>query len=137
MNFFVRFVYFAVISATSVLSAEESHPIDLAMEKAMEKDSSTAGMIRAAQEALVKWEGLVDDRLGSLQQIMSPEEFTALKASQKSWKLFYRLETEAQGEIYKRMEGTMWRPASVMQAMELIKQRALTLSAYVDTISER
>ena len=124
--------------ATFPTHAEEAKdPIDIAMEQAMEEDPSTAGMVQAAASALKKWEKAMERALTKLEELMEPEEWTALQASQKAWRAFRQQEVKTQGEIYSRMDGTMWRPVAASDMMELVRARTLQLRQYAETISER
>lgn len=118
-------------------SQEKKHPIDVAMEKAQDANPSTAGMNEAISEALKKWEVEVNKSLKHLKKVMSAEEGKALEASQKAWIAYRDAELKTQTEIYSRMQGTMWRPASSHAAMDLTRARALQLKHYEEVISER
>lgn len=121
----------------SLAEPEKKDPIDAAMEKAMDKDPSTAGMVQAIQAAQDKWEKELNAVYAKLKKVMTKEEWTALVASQKAWLEYRDKETKTQQEIYSRMEGTMWVPVSATVNMELVKSRVLVLRGYLDNISER
>ena len=116
---------------------EKKDPIDAAMEKAMDRDPSTAGMVQAIQAAQDKWEKELNVVYAKLKNAMSKEEWTALVASQKAWLDYRDKETKTQQEIYSRMEGTMWVPVSASVSMELVKSRVMVLRGYLDNISGR
>ena len=103
----------------------------------MEKNPSTQGMTTAIGEALAKWESNMAASLVKLKTIMTPEEWKSLELSQKTWEKYREAELKTQAEIYSRMEGTMWRPVSSTAAMDLTRKRALLLTDYATTISER
>lgn len=121
----------------SFAEPEKKDPIDAAMEKAMDKDPSTAGMVQAIQAAQDKWEKELNVVYAKLKKAMTKEEWTALVASQKAWLDYRDKEAKTQREIYSRMEGTMWVPVSASVNMELVKSRVLVLRGYLDNISER
>lgn len=111
--------------------------IDLAMDAAMEKDPSTAGMVQAAAQAEEKWRKAIDHALAKLKKEMTPAQWRALQASQRAWRAYRDKEVETQDALYGAMEGTMWRPAAAWKRMELNRNRALVLRDYVATLSER
>ncbi len=130
---------FVALATCNVLHAEpaKKDPIDIALEKAMEKDPSTAGMVQAASEATDKWQKEIDRALAKLKKEMTPEQWKALQASQQTWGAYRDKEIETQGAIYSAMQGTMWRPVSASSAMDLSRDRALLLRSYIETLSER
>jgi uncharacterized protein YecT (DUF1311 family) len=59
-------------------------PIDRAMEAAMDKDPSTAGMIQAISAANVQWDKRMNSSYNSLKKRMDPEEWKSLVSAQKA-----------------------------------------------------
>jgi uncharacterized protein YecT (DUF1311 family) len=116
---------------------QKKDPIDIAMNKAMEKNPSTGGMVQAAAQADKKWQKEIDRALANLQKAMSAEQWNALQASQEAWRAYRDKELATQGALYGAMQGTMWRPVVASQAMELDRARALLLRDYIETLSER
>lgn len=134
----VALLAFALFSALLPLSAgEEKHPIDRAMEAAMDKDPSTAGMVMAISKANKQWDREMNVLYQDLKKVMEPEEWEALVGAQKAWLVFRDAQTKSLVDTYGRMEGTMWIPASASAVMDLTKERALFLKSLKETISER
>jgi uncharacterized protein YecT (DUF1311 family) len=111
--------------------------IDRAMEAAIEKDPSTAGMVRAISDANVQWDKKMNSIYKSLRKKMESDEWTALVAAQKAWIGYRDLQTASIESTYSKMEGTMWIPVSASRAMEITKARTLFLEALLEDISER
>jgi len=103
----------------------------------MEKDPSTAGMVSAISDASIQWDKRMNSAYNSLKRKMEPGEWAALVAAQKAWLNYRDLQTKSIEATFSKMEGTMWVPASSAQVMEITKQRAIFLSALLETISER
>ncbi len=116
---------------------EKKHPIDQAMDAAMERDSSTAGMVQAVSNANKQWDKEMNALYQDLKKAMKPEEWAALVAAQKAWIVYRDAQTKSIVETYGHMEGTMWIPMSASAVMELTKDRALFLQSLKETISER
>jgi uncharacterized protein YecT (DUF1311 family) len=116
---------------------QNEDPIDIAMEKAMEKNPSTAGVVQAVTQADEEWQKEIDAALTKLKTQMTPEQWKALQASQQAWQAYRDKEIETQDALYAVMQGTMWVSASVTKRMKLNKERALLLRDYIDTLSER
>ena len=116
---------------------EKKHPIDQAMDAAMERDSSTAGMVNAVSKANKDWDKEMNALYQDLKKTMKPEEWTALVAAQKAWIVYRDAQTKSIVETYGHMEGTMYIPMSASEVMEITKDRALFLKSLKEMISER
>ena len=116
---------------------EKKHPIDQAMDDAIERDSSTAGMVNAVSKANKDWDKEMNAIYQDLKKTMKPEEWTALVAAQKAWIAYRDAQTKSIVETYGHMEGTMYIPMSASEVMELTKDRALFLKSLKEMISER
>lgn len=116
---------------------EEKHPIDVVMEAAIDKDSSTVGMVQAVSKANKQWDAEMNDLYQDLKRKMAPEEWAALVAAQKAWIVFRDAQIKSIVETYGHMQGTMYIPMSASAIMELTKSRALFLQSLKETISER
>ena len=134
-----RFLLAALIFTTGTVllaAPEKKDPIDAAMDKAIEKDPSTAGMVQAAAQAEEKWQKEIDRALAKLKEELAPEQWAALQASQQAWRAYHEKELKTQDALYEAMNGTMWRVAAASKAMELTRERALLLRDYIETLSE-
>jgi len=112
-------------------------PIDVAMDQAMDKDPSTAGMVRAYSDANTKWDRKMNSLYKELKEKMKPEEWTALVTAQKAWLAYRDAQRKSLLATYGQMEGTMWIPVSALREMDLTKDRALFLEALLSDVSER
>ena len=79
--------------------AIEKHPIEVEMESAIDEDPSTAGMHKAFRDARDKWEKEIIKSFSKLKETMEPEEFEALRISQRAWQSYRDAEVKVQGEI--------------------------------------
>jgi uncharacterized protein YecT (DUF1311 family) len=116
---------------------EESHPIDVAMGKAMEADPSTAGMIEAITKADEKWDALLNKNYKELMAALDPKGQAALKNAQRAWLVYRDAEFAANDAIFGKMEGTMYIPMLASAKMEVVKHRALDLGRRLDMLRER
>ncbi len=121
----------------SLHGAEIKDPIDIAMNEAMERNGSTAGMCEAIAEAHEKWEARLNAVYGQLKKQMPPEEFTALQQAQQAWIAYRDLQIKSYEATYSRMDGTMWIPCSASAVMNLTKQRVQELEGILNLLSER
>jgi uncharacterized protein YecT (DUF1311 family) len=121
----------------SLHGAEIKDPIDIAMNEAMERNGSTAGMCEAIAEAHEKWEARLNAVYGQLKKQMPPEEFAELQQAQRAWITYRNLQIKSYEATYSRMDGTMWIPCSASAVMNLTKQRVQELEAILNLLSER
>ena len=103
------------------------HPIDAAMEHAMDQNPSTGGQTEAIGDALVQWDRALNQDFAQLMEALDPEGRDRLRNSQKAWIAWRDLEIDALHSVYGKLEGTMWVPASAYAAMNLTRERALRL----------
>jgi uncharacterized protein YecT (DUF1311 family) len=111
-------------------SEEKRDPIDIWLEKAMEKDSSTHGMRAAIREAARKWDAEMNRVYGRLMKRLKGPKRDALQKAQRAWLKFRDAETAASFEIIGRQEGTMWLLVSEGHCLEIVKRRTLQLRGY-------
>lgn len=128
-----------LITASPCLQAAppKKDPIDIAMDKAMEKDPSTAGMVQAASQADKKWQKEIERALATLKKEMTAEQWKALQASQQAWRSYRDKEVAAQSALYGALEGSMWVPVAASKEMDLDRARALLLRDYLEALSEQ
>ena len=131
------FISILVACSLSLRADEEKSPIDLEMEAAIEKDSSTAGMVQAASMANKQWDAEMNSCYQKLKKTMKPDEWEALVTAQRAWLAYRDAQIKSLVAIYDHMEGTMWIPVSASSVMEITKHRALFLKDLGETISER
>jgi uncharacterized protein YecT (DUF1311 family) len=117
--------------------AAKKDRIDLAMEKAMDADPSTAGAVQAFARAEKQWDARLNSVYDSLHRKMVPAEWKALVAAQKCWLTFRDAQKKSIEETYTRMEGSMWIPVAASKSMKLTRERALYLQSLLENIEER
>jgi uncharacterized protein YecT (DUF1311 family) len=132
VGLFLFYSCFAIAQNTA-----KKDPIDRAMEAAMEKDPSTAGMVRAISDATAQWDKKMNSIYKSLRKNMEADEWSSLVLAQKAWINYRDLQITSIEATYSKMEGTMWVPVSASRVMEITKERALFLESLLENISER
>jgi uncharacterized protein YecT (DUF1311 family) len=114
-------------SALAAESENEKHEIDIFVDKAMDKDPSTAGMIKAMDEGEKLWDAELNKYYKLLTEKMDKESKAALKKAQLAWIAFRDAEFAMIADVYSKQEGTMYRVIAVSAHMEVVKRRALDL----------
>lgn len=113
------------------------HPIDVAMQKCLDGDenTSTQAITDCVVEATEKWDKLLNKNYQTLLSLLNEEQKIKLKTSQRQWINYRDREIEFSDELYGSLQGTMWIPISAETKLELTKQRALELEAYITHLS--
>lgn len=134
MKLYFVFFFTFFFSCTVAFSQEpaERHPIDVALDKCMDKNPSTQGTVGCLDEAYKKWDAELNKNYKALTLKMNAKQKAALLAAQRKWIEYRDLEFKAQLSIYETMEGTMFQPMIVNDRMEVVKKRALDLKSYLD-----
>jgi uncharacterized protein YecT (DUF1311 family) len=138
----MKLVYLVILSLCCVMPsyAEEpagKDPIDVAMEAAMERDPSTAGMNEAISGAQVKWDAKMNRLYQALKKKLPADEWPNLVAAQKAWIVYRDAQIKLLETTYLKMEGTMWLNICNSAVMEITRERALFLEDLIETLSER
>ena len=117
--------------------SEVKDPIDIAMDAAMDRNSSTAGMCEAIAEAHEKWEARLNTTWSKLKKKMPADEFSELQKAQRAWIAYRDLQIKSYEATYAKMDGTMWIPCSASAVMNLTKQRVQDLESLLGLLDER
>jgi uncharacterized protein YecT (DUF1311 family) len=109
---------------------EKKHPIDIWLEKCMEKgDYTTDAMVSCGSQALDKWDKELNRIYKELIKKLSPEERELLKQSQLQWVKFRDAEFKFLDNLYLGI-GTMI-PVMIMgEKLDIVSRRVKMLEAY-------
>lgn len=116
---------------------EARHPIDIRLENCHSIDSNqtTYGMINCEIIARDEWDKELNKYYNLLMDILGAEERTKLKNSQLAWLSYRDKEKDFSGTMYYNMQGTMWHVVAAGRFCEMVRQRALELKEYYDTLT--
>jgi len=117
------------------LMAREKDPIDRALEAAMEKNSSTAGMVQAIDNAHKQWDQKLNTCYKALNKELPAAEWKELVIAQRAWVAFRDAQIKAMDVTFDRMEGTMWIPIRAEMAMNITRQRAQFLENMLHNVT--
>jgi uncharacterized protein YecT (DUF1311 family) len=133
----MKFALFPIMALLAIapLHAQKKDPIDVTMEAAMTKNSSTAGMVQAIDAALTQWDKKLNSSYKGLQAKLPADEWKELVTAQRAWIAFRDAQLTAMDSTFARMEGTMWIPIRAEMAMNLTKQRAQFLESMLHILT--
>jgi uncharacterized protein YecT (DUF1311 family) len=115
---------------------EKKHPIDVWLEKCMEKENyTTAGMLNCSSQALDKWDKELNRAYKELMKKLSPKEKELLKQSQLQWIKFRDAEFKFLDNLYLGT-GTII-PVMIMgDKLDIVSERVKILEKYLNYIND-
>lgn len=119
---------FAVCLSCS--AQEKPHPIDTWLEKALEKDPSTAAMKQATYYASDMWDKEMNKSYQHLMKRLPKEKQEILRESQKQWIKFRDADREVLNKIVADQQGSIYQVTAASDWLELVRSRALQLDEY-------
>lgn len=126
------FTFLLLFAAIPLMAQKYDHPIDKAIEDCMEKDMSTAGMVKCLNEAYDKYDNELNRLYKILMKGLDEESAKELKSAQVEWIVFRDKEFKLIDAVYSKLEGTMYIPMRVSDRIEIVKKRVLDFEAYAD-----
>lgn len=117
--------------AHAAATAMDKDPIDSWLEKALEKESSTAGMRAATNKAREMWEKELNLSYQRVMKKIGKPQQTALDKSQQAWRKSRDAEGRAINLIFASGDsGSLGQLIATAMGMELVKARTLQLRNY-------
>lgn len=101
----------------------------------MEKNSSTAGMVQAIDNAHKQWDQKLNTCYKALNKELPAAEWKELVIAQRAWVAFRDAQIKAMDVTFDRMEGTMWIPIRAEMAMNITRQRAQFLENMLHNVT--
>ncbi len=128
----------AVLALPSGLPAVDVESPDAAevriargMDRLLDEDSSTAGMVQAAAWEFREWDQLMNTAYQALLSNLPTEEQATLRASQRAWLAYRDAELTALRTLFEQKEGTMFIPMAARASARVVKHRAIELATLV------
>lgn len=132
--------YLLLVSLMSplIVNAQEvpGPRIDNSLSTCIEKDLSTAGMMRCTYVSYKQWDRELNKNYQALISKLKPTSRQALKVAQLDWMKYRDMEFRLIDSIYDTISGTMYIPMRLDQKMQIVRQRSLALASYLELISE-
>ena len=111
-------------------------PIDIEVDKMMDKDPSTAGMLKATTRGTELWDAAMNKAYIELMKKLPEAERASLKKSQVAWLGYRDANSQLVSAVYGHAQGTMYGPMSANEVLELVKERTLLLRGYLDILGQ-
>ena len=137
MKKYILFVILISISVSAKLFSQETkHPIDLYLDSCMEKDMSTAGIVKCMEEATKMWDAELNKYFKLLIKELDEESVYILKSAETEWLVFRDKEFQNIDNIYSKLKGTMFIPMKYDTKLEIVRTRALRIKDYYEILKE-
>lgn len=114
-----------------ILGGLPRHPIDVLLQRYLKRYYSTQDMVEGFAAAAGLWETEANRAQKELAGKLSKSGSVTLQKAQQRWSEFCAAETKVIAEMSDR-DGTIWRIVAAERFMNLQKQRAQTLMAYLE-----
>ena len=111
-------------------------PIDKIEQDCISKTADTQGINKCSQKAQELWKKDINKNLAELKEILSAEDYKKLQLSQTSWENYMDKEYEFINSLTSYTQGTMYLNTKEGWRTEILKQRALTLRGYLNTLKK-
>jgi uncharacterized protein YecT (DUF1311 family) len=109
-----------------------TNPIDAQLESCMSMDSNftTYGTLQCLETAINAWNSEIDTYYYLLLDTIGPDLRAVLIEAHNNWITYKNSEILFLNTMYDYMQGSMWKIAAKSREMEIVRQRALSLSTY-------
>ena len=111
-------------------------PIDKIEQDCISKTADTQGINKCSQKAQELWKKDINKNLAELKEILSAEDYKKLQLSQTSWENYIDKEYGFINSLTSYTQGTMYLNTREGWRTEILKQRALTLRGYLNTLKK-
>lgn len=142
MKNFVKYI-FTVLLLTLFICASNAKEvteiydsIDKAERDCISKTADTYEMNRCSQIAQQAWEKDISKNLAELKKILNTQDYKILQLSQVSWENYKNNEYMLIDTVVSYKQGTMYLNFREGWKTELLKQRALILREYLNTLQD-
>ena len=133
---FLIFIFLIFLSCCYSTAQTTIHPIDKAEQDCISKTADTQEMNKCSQKAQELWKKDINKNLAELKEILSAEDYKKLQLSQTSWENYIDKEYGFINSLTSYTQGTMYLNTKEGWRTEILKQRALTLRGYLNTLKK-
>lgn len=106
------------------------HPIDIELDKCINKDSTNSGMINCGYIAIDGWNNEIKKHLDKLKKILTPEQYAMVQDSQDKWEEYKNKELITLKKLVFEHDGRYYQVVYVEEYVGLLKERATLLGCY-------
>ncbi len=115
---------------------EVLNPIDKTEQDCISKTADTQEINKCSKKAQQLWKRDINKNLAELKKILSAEDYKKLQLSQTSWENYVDKEYGFINSLTSYTQGTMYLNTREGWRTEILKQRALALREYLNTLKK-
>lgn len=134
---FALFISLMLACSTSYAQpGKKPYKIDSVLSKCISKNNSDPGMSDCLQKAESNWDKELNKYYKLLLAKLDTSAQKYLRESQRQWLMYKDKEVNFFSEVFSKKDGTMWNLFIADKRMQIIRQRAIELSDYYDTLNQ-
>lgn len=133
---FLIFIFLIFLSCCYSTAQTTMHPIDKAEQDSISKTADTQVMNQCSITAQNEWEKEIKKTLSELKSVLDKESYKSLINSQNSWEKYKIDEFRSIDKMLKNKQGTMYLNVDKGLKVDIVKQRALKLKEYLNTVND-
>ena len=133
---FLIFIFLIFLSCCYSTAQTTIHPIDKAEQDCISKTADTQVMNQCSITAQNEWEKEIKKTLSELKSVLDKESYKSLINSQNSWEKYKIDEFRSIDKMLKNKQGTMYLNVDKGLKVDIVKQRALKLKEYLNTVND-
>lgn len=133
---FLIFISLIFLSCCYSIAQTTMHPIDKAEQDCISKTADTQVMNQCSVTAQNAWEKEIKKSLSELKSVLDKESYKSLMNSQNSWEKYKIDEYNYIDKMLENKQGTMYLNVNKGLKVDIVKQRALKLQEYLNTVKD-
>ena len=133
---FLIFISLIFLSCCYSTAQTTLHPIDKAEQDCISKTADTQVMNQCSITAQNEWEKEIKKTLSELKSVLDKESYKSLINSQNSWEKYKIDEFRSIDKMLENKQGTMYLNVDKGLKVDIVKQRALKLKEYLNTVND-
>ena len=133
---FLIFISLIFLSCCYSTAQTTMHPIDKAEQDCISKTADTQVMNQCSITAQKEWEKEIKKTLSELKSVLDKESYKSLINSQNSWEKYKIDEFRSIDKMLENKQGTMYLNVDKGLKVDIVKQRALKLKEYLNTVND-
>ena len=133
---FLIFIFLIFLSCCYSTAQTTMHPIDKAEQDCISKTADTQVMNQCSITAQKEWEKEIKKTLSELKSVLDKESYKSLINSQNSWEKYKIDEFRSIDKMLENKQGTMYLNVDKGLKVDIVKQRALKLKEYLNTVND-
>ncbi len=116
------------------MQAKKSYPIEQTLQSCIAKDFANDALLKCYQTAYTEWDKELNQYYKELKQLLNNKQQRILKNAQRNWINYRDSEFSMLSTIYGSLNGNQWQLLIMATKVEIVKQRALELHDYIQTL---